>query len=187
VIKGLINLPHLKGENMNIFYLDDNPRKCAELMTDKHVVKMILETAQLMSTAHHVLDGDNLIVNRDFIYKKTHVNHPSALWVRENIANYLWARDHLHALLDEYAKRYNKKPTDHKTYNVFMNLFYPPLNIKNDFNRTPIRIAITNRTHVETAYNGIIDGIKSYRNYYVAEKLKTEKDKIRYLTGVAVL
>lgn len=149
---------------MNIFYLDKSPIVSAKAMTNKHVVKMILETAQLLSTAHHVLDGANAVPN---IYKKTHVNHPSAIWVRENIANYLWARDHLHALLTEYATRFNKQPHDHKTYNVFMNLFYPPKNIKDDWTCSPMRIAITDtRHHVPN------NPIASYRNYYIAEKLK---------------
>ena len=48
---------------MNIFVLDDQPEIAAQMMCDKHVVKMILESCQLMSTAHHVLDGDVVIVN----------------------------------------------------------------------------------------------------------------------------
>jgi hypothetical protein len=155
---------------MNIFYLHDDPRIAARAMTNKHVVKMILESAQLLSTAHHVLDKDALIMNKDNIYKPTHKNHPSAIWVRESISNYLWLRDHLLALLDEYAIRYNKKPHDHKTYNVFSNLFYPPLNIPlNNFKKTPMRVAITNLSHVVKD-----DAITSYRNYYINEKLKLD-------------
>ena len=47
---------------MNVFYLDEDPRQCAEWMVDRHVVKMIVETAQLLSTAHRLLDGEELIV-----------------------------------------------------------------------------------------------------------------------------
>lgn len=158
---------------MNIFYLHDNPEVAARAMTDKHVVKMILESAQLLSTAHHVLDGDNVMPKN--IYKPTHRNHPSAIWVRETIGNYLWLRDHLWHLLQEYGRRYNKSHADHKTFNVFLNLKYPPINIKNDFNTTPIRCAITNKAHVVDG-----DGVLSYRNYYIAEKLKTDKDKKRF-------
>jgi len=79
---------------MNIFYLDKDPRICAENHCDKHCVKMILEYAQLLSTAHRVLDGDpnqELPDGRqDVLYKATHVNHPSAVWVRQNEANYKW-------------------------------------------------------------------------------------------------
>jgi hypothetical protein len=165
---------------MNIFYLHKDARISAQAMSDKHVVKMIVETAQLLSTAHHVLDGVNVLAKP--IYKPTHHNHPSAVWVRETIGNYLWARNHLWALLDEYALRYNKKPSDHATYKVAMGLKYPPMNIKNDFNMTPMRIAITDvRHHVKD------DAIASYRKYYVAEKLKNEKDLKRYLTFISAV
>ena len=86
---------------MNIFYLDTNPIKAAELHCDKHVVKMIIEYAQLMSTAHRVLDGelyeDRTANNRrikrwrlnnndmeNVVYKASHINHPSAIWTRAN-------------------------------------------------------------------------------------------------------
>jgi hypothetical protein len=158
---------------MNIFYLDDSPYVSATAMTDKHVVKMIVESAQLLSTAHHILDGASAIPN---IYRKTHSNHPSAIWVRESVHNYQWLVNHLQALLTEYAVRYNKQPTDHATHKVYMNLRALPKNIPNT-NATPIKCAITNTAH-------IIQGnpIQSYRNYYLSEKLKTEKDKNRYLT-----
>ena len=70
---------------MNIFYLDNDPKRCAQQTCDKHVVKMIVESAQLLSTAHHVLDGDV-----DGLYKPTHKNHPSAIWCRTTDSNYVW-------------------------------------------------------------------------------------------------
>lgn len=91
---------------MNIFYLDRCPREAARLQCDRHVVKMILETAQLLSTAHHELDGSSPA------YKPTHKNHPSAVWVRSSVPAYQWAVDHLEALGSEYSHRYGKV---HKT------------------------------------------------------------------------
>ena len=70
---------------MNIFYLDRNPILAADKQCDRHVVKMILETAQLLSTAHYELDGESPA------YKPTHKNHPSAVWVRKSLDHYLWA------------------------------------------------------------------------------------------------
>ena len=70
---------------------------------DKHVVKMMCEYAQLMSTAHRVLDGDS-----DVLYKASHVNHPSNLWVRASIHHYIWLYRMWAALSDEYTKRYGK-------------------------------------------------------------------------------
>lgn len=157
---------------MNIFYLHDNAYLVPKMMTDKHVVKMIVETAQLLSTAHHVLDEGNAI---NGIYKKTHVNHPSAIWTRESIGNYIWLRNHGLALLNEYALRYKKQPHDHATFRVITTLKYPPMRMMNNFNKTPMRIAIT-----DTKYHVKDNPIQSYRNYYECEKLRTDTDKIRY-------
>ena len=76
------------------------------MQCDRHVVKMILETAQLLSTAHHELDGASPA------YKPTHKNHPSAVWVRSSTMTYRWAWQHLQALGREYQRRYGKV---HKT------------------------------------------------------------------------
>ena len=89
---------------MNIFYLDKDPRKAAELQYNKHVVKMILESAQMLCTAHHIHgDPDNVP------YKQAHLNHPSTKWVRENSLHYDWLYEHMIALGNEYTKRYGKK------------------------------------------------------------------------------
>lgn len=91
---------------MNIFYLDHDPAEAARMQCDRHVVKMILETAQLLSTAHHELDGESPA------YKPTHKNHPSAVWVRSSAYAYAWTWRHLNALGKEYSRRYSK---GHKT------------------------------------------------------------------------
>ena len=109
---------------MNIFYLDKNPQKCAEMHVDKHCIKMILEYAQLLSTAHRVLDGvltvglsesgrkRQLYVLQDdldkILYSATHVNHPSAVWVRQSKQNYVWLMQMWACLLQEYTYRYGK-------------------------------------------------------------------------------
>ena len=88
---------------MNIFYLHEDPRKAAEYQYNKHVVKMILESAQMLCTAHHHYgNGDNVP------YKKAHYNHPSTVWVRDNCENYAWLYSHMLALGEEYTKRYGK-------------------------------------------------------------------------------
>ena len=94
---------------MNIFYLSNDVNDCAKQHVDKHVVKMIIEYAQLMSTAHRVLDGhmymDKTKNNRNIkrwrlhsnlesiVYKASHINHPSAIWVRESKEHYMWLYD----------------------------------------------------------------------------------------------
>ena len=64
---------------MNIFVLDNDPFKAAEYQCDKHVVKMVLETAQLLCSAHETAP-----------YKRTHYNHPCAIWTRSSLSNYMW-------------------------------------------------------------------------------------------------
>jgi hypothetical protein len=109
---------------MNIFYLDEDPTICAEMHCDKHVVKMIIEYAQLMSTAHRMLDGKHYIDSssgrriqrwrlptaemESVVYKAGHVNHPSAIWVRENAVHYQYTYDLFTSLCDEYTLRYGK-------------------------------------------------------------------------------
>lgn len=100
---------------MNIFYLDECPAEAARMQCDKHVVKMILETAQLLSTAHAELDGESPA------YKPTHKNHPSAVWVRSNAVAYRWAWHHLQALGREYQRRYGKV---HKTIREHLDTLY---------------------------------------------------------------
>lgn len=90
---------------MNIFFLNKNPSVCAKEHCDKHVVKMILESAQLLSNAHHMLDGQQAITP---IYKLTHKNHPSAIWVRSSKSHYVWLWCLLKELCIEYTHRYGK-------------------------------------------------------------------------------
>ena len=91
---------------MNLFYLHHDPVEAARLQCDRHVVKMILETAQMLSRAHLELDGIKVA------YKSTHKNHPSTVWVRSSAEAYEWAFTHMMALGDEYTRRYGKV---HKT------------------------------------------------------------------------
>ena len=109
---------------MNIFYLSNDASECAQMHNDKHVVKMILEYAQLLSTAHRVLDGVESIGlsktgrkqkryvlpdDRDSaLYSATHLNHPSAKWTRHCASNYQWLYEMWTYLLDEYLYRYIK-------------------------------------------------------------------------------
>lgn len=164
---------------MNIFYIDEDPRQCAQWMVDRHVVKMILETAQLLSTAHRVLDGKETIVegwvdefgikhrkkklwvlgdNRDdLFYRATHINHPSAIWCRESVENYSWLVDHFFALSDEYTYRYSKR---HATViKMGYELQSPPHNLKK-WDWTPMPCCMPDE--YKTSDNPVIN----YRNYY---------------------
>lgn len=108
---------------MNIFYTAARPDICAREHCDKHVCKMIIEYAQLLSTAHHVIDGE--AAQSLGIYRVTHRNHPSSLWVRQSVEHYGYVRDLLVSLSDEYSHRYDNKV--HKTARtVLPALLLPP-------------------------------------------------------------
>lgn len=84
---------------MNIFYVDSDPVVAAKQLVDKHVVKMPLETAQLLCSAFPVNDAP---------YRRTHYKHPSSIWTRQSKENYNWLIKHGKALCEEYAQRYQR-------------------------------------------------------------------------------
>jgi len=143
---------------MNIFYLHEDPKTCAEMHCDKHVVKMILEYAQLLSTAHHVLDGEPSIE----CYKMTHKNHPSAIWARQTSDNYLWLHDLLCKLCAEYTVRYHKKHKVERS-GLLERLSQLPTNIVND-GTTPMPQCMPDDFKVDN------DSVSAYKKYYLYGK-----------------
>lgn len=172
---------------MNIFMVNQDPQVAARALTDKHVVKMIVESAQLMSTAHRYLDGDMYLsiskagsrlkrwshpTLEDVLYKSCFLNHPSGIWIREAEENYMWLFNHFSALCDEYTARYGRiHSTDARLRDVFRT---PPKRIPK-MGPTPMRVAITDRSHIVPG-----NPVQSYINYYIAEKLNNEKDTSRF-------
>lgn len=150
---------------MNIFVLSLDPRECAEWHVDRHVIKMILEYCQLLCTAHHVLDPDD---SHESLYKKTHVNHPCAKWVRESLQNYMWLLGLLKCLLDEYTFRYDKV---HASTRLLGHLEIPPDNIPLR-PMTPFALAMPDEYKIGTA-------IQSYREYYRRGKIHLHSWKRR--------
>lgn len=161
---------------MNIFVLDQDPVAAAQQQCDKHVVKMIVETAQLLSTAHRMIDGwvehrlsktgrkqrywahpnDDLEAT---LYKACHHNHPSAVWCRESVNNYNWLYVHFVALCKEYTHRYGKV---HATETKLSHLLQmPPHNIATS-TMTPFKLAMGSNPECID----INDPVGSYRNYY---------------------
>jgi len=140
---------------MNIFVLDENPQIAAQMHNDKHVVKMILETAQLLCGVHHMTDSQYVIP-----YKLSHKNHPCSIWSRECIENYTWLCDLGIALCDEYQYRYGKR---HKSLDVIeWALFYRP-NLPTYGDITPFALAMPDECKVNSA-------VESYRTYYIMHK-----------------
>ncbi len=90
---------------MNIFVLSKDPAQAARMMCDKHVVKMVLESTQMLCTAHHHhLKGRA----SKKLYKPAYANHPCTVWARQTSANYNWLLQHAAALCSEYLVRYGK-------------------------------------------------------------------------------
>ena len=149
---------------MNIFYLHNDPQICAEYHCDKHVVKMILEYAQLLSTAHHELDGEPSIE----CYKSTHKNHPSAVWARQSKRHYRWLYRLLSHTCREYSKRYIKiHATEAK--GIVSNLMQLPYQLQATGCEDPPQCMPNEYKSINT--------IRAYRNYYIGEKGRFAKWK----------
>jgi len=159
---------------MNIFFLDRDPELCAKYHNDKHVVKMVVEYAQLLSTAHRVWDGkpywDKTANGRRIkrwkmfqgyhehnLYKASHVNHPSSIWTRASVDHYVWLHKLWLHLAKEYEYRYKR---EHLTYQKLKDIVIKyPRNIKaNGWVDPPPAMP------VEAKVMG--DAIASYHNYY---------------------
>ena len=152
---------------MNIFFLSLLPREAAQYHCDKHVVKMILETAQLLYSAHWILETPNMPENA---YKLSHKNHPSAIWTRESLHNYLWLCSLGWWLCKEYQFRYGETKI-HKTEQHILWL------LKNHPNlpflaMTPVRQAMPDEYKHK-------DPIEAYRTYYIEAKLK-KRNIVKY-------
>ena len=160
---------------MNIFYLHEETKECAKQHLDKHVVKMILEYAQLLSTAHRLLDGyeyeGKSISGRkamrwklddereDNLYMASHMKHPSGMWCRETSENYLWLYNLWRDLMKEYTFRYGKHHVAERLIPFLDNL---PKNIKID-EITPMPQCMPEQYKVP-------ESIQAYKNYYIGDK-----------------
>lgn len=171
---------------INIFYLHNDVNQCAKMHVDKHVVKMILEYAQLLSTAHRVLDGVVTVGTsktgrkqtryvlpddrENVLYSATHINHPSAVWVRQSESNYKWLFSLFQSLMEEYTYRYGKTHACSKLEKCLSSV---PKNIaKKPFTQpTPA---------MPDEYKVSGDSIASYRNYYNGAKTNMFSWKNRY-------
>ena len=133
---------------MNIFALSNDPKLAALLHLDKHVVKMPLETAQMLST-----------VNGGFPYKATHKNHPCTLWAGKSKANYDWLVKLGLSLCDEYTYRYGKV---HKCQAVIERLQSPPECVP-DGDLMPFAQAMPDECKRD-------DAVDAYKEYYRVHK-----------------
>jgi len=172
---------------MNIFVLDNDPVKAAQLQCDKHVVKMIVESAQMLSTTHRMLDGTEMKKpsksgktmvkyyelpdeREDILYKSVHFNHPCTVWTRESCCNYSWHYEHFIALCDEYKDRYGKThSTDSKLRDILSKI---PTNINRNGGMTMFKLAM--KASPECVVHGLggTDAVESYRNFYQTKQAR---------------
>lgn len=172
---------------MNIFVVDDNPVAAANMLCDKHVVKMVTESAQMLSTAHRMLDGvmemrpsksGNRMVKywkleddrEEILMKAVHMSHPCTVWTMASASNYIWHYGHYKALSEEYTRRYGKKHGAFYNNNIGGRLQFIPRSISNT-GSTPYAIAM--KQYPECIIPN--DPIQSYRNYYNVAKVSFAK------------
>jgi hypothetical protein len=166
---------------MNRFVIEKTPKECAQSHCDKHAVKMPLEEAQMLSTAHRMLDGTlekrpsisgktmvkywKLPDDReDVIYKAVHMGHPCTVWAAESVANYRWAYALFEELCEEYSYRYGKV---HKCYEKLSEtLKLAPDNISKKLDLTPMPLAMGAAPECMNPD----DVIGSYRKFYMTKQ-----------------
>jgi hypothetical protein len=144
---------------MNIFVLNEDPVQAAKDQCDKHVVKMILESGQMLCAAHEPGLSP---------WKRTHYNHPCTIWVRSSKENYRWLAIHGLELCAEYTRRYGRR---HKAEDV---LIWCAENVPEnlpDVPQTPFAVAIKNPDYYRD------NVVESYRAYYLGEKIRFAKWK----------
>lgn len=144
---------------MNIFILDEDPKLAAQVQCNKHCIKMIVESVQLLSTAHPFNVAP---------YKHTHINHPCAKWVRNSKQNYEWLAVHAFALCEEYTNRYRKYHASEK-YVLWCLENIPQLP---DVGLTAFARAIKEPFKTQSIH---LDIVSAYRFYYMNDKRRFAK------------
>ena len=161
---------------MNIFFLSLDTKEAARWHHDQHVIKMVIESAQLLSTAWHVLNpeyvkrepnGATFLLGGKRIFGPSHVNHPMAIWVRESTANYQYCWNLGLDLADEYYHRwgqFHSEPRRHNTQTILETLGDIPPAI-------PEAVGITKPPLCMPDEYKQDDPFKAYREYYDLVKL----------------
>jgi hypothetical protein len=144
---------------MNIFFIDKDPKVAAEYLCDKHVPKMLLETAQMLSTALH----QYTIGISTGIYKQAYPKHPMTIWVSGSRENFVWALDHARAIAEEYTYRYDK---EHKSASVINAI------VDNNYKRDIPSSTFTEPPQCMPDQYKTKDYVTAYRNYYRGDKIR---------------
>lgn len=143
-------------DEMNIFVLSETPKIAAQYHCDKHVVKMILESATMLSASHYHANPN---VSNDLLFKYGWKNHPCTVWARQSISNYLWLAEMAFELCSEYTTRYKKV---HKT-------FYTIKWLLSNIPQLP-NLGLTSFAQAMPEQYKASDAVAAYRSYYIHEK-----------------
>ena len=149
---------------MNIFFVYLNAKLAARSLCDKHIIKLALETAQLLSTAMYIICESD-----ENIYKMTHKNHPCAIWVRNSQENLKWTIEHGLELCYEYTRRYNKIHKSQAVIEYIQKHFDITKIKKKEFTLPAICM--------DDQYKISQDPIECYREYYIKNKSRFAKWK----------
>ena len=147
---------------MNIFILDKDPCISAQMMCDKHIVKMIVEGCQMLSTNHRLSGSPTVYTIPMNLYKQAFANHPCTVWARQTKENYMWLADHTLELCHEYTRRYNKVHSC-EAMAIWFSKYYPLSTPDGEL--TPFAQAMP----VEYKHSNVV---VAYRNYHIGEKSK---------------
>ena len=142
---------------MNIFRVDNDPVKSAQMLCDKHIVKMPLETAQMLCSVWHRYNFGHLVK-----YKEAYKNHPCTRWAGDSKENYRWLVKHGLELCEEYTRRYDK---EHKCHRVIWSIAVAPSFILDD-KATPQPQCMPDE------YKVLDNAVQAYKNYYIGAKSK---------------
>jgi hypothetical protein len=156
---------------MNIFVLDKNTSICAQYHSDKHVIKMLLEGTQILSTVIYQKNKQQHSALE--LYRPTHINHPCVKWASESLGNFLWLVSLGDHLTYEYTFRYGKI---HKCQKILDKIYSVPFSIFDKQEKTSFALCMPDKYKTG-------DPVESYRNYYKNEKkhlLKYTKREIPY-------
>ena len=148
---------------MNIFHLSSNPRYCAEWLCDKHCVKMIVETGQMLCTAYQRHFG-----LQDDLYKPAYPKHPMTIWVGNTRGNFIFTLSLFDYLLNEYNCRYKKVHSTNRIKKLLWDKYTDWNKLNGEFTNPPLCMPDEYKTDCY---------ITSYRKYYIGEKKKIAKYK----------
>jgi len=139
---------------VNIFYVDRCPKAAARALCDKHVVKMVLETAQILSTTLQ------RYAERPDLYRPTHTRHPCVIWTGQRLTNYRWVLRHGAALAREYERRYGRR---HKSADIIYRCAHINVFLPRGWTEPPQCMPDIYRRK---------DTVEAYRAYYRADKAR---------------